>query len=145
MLRICSRSWATFIKGGFLTSFRSFVIFYNRSHFVVAVIPIQTVAFCSFCRTIAIGSLRTFAFIAMWFCRLGPSGRVEGRLGLPFPTVRLCIFFKCTIKSYFMLYFFVQSSTLQHHLKLSFTNSTPKCTMGKGGGGASFAPRTKTS
>ncbi len=142
MSRICNRwSWATFTKGGFLTSFRSFTIFYNWSHSVGMVIFVRVVAFCLFRRMIVIGSQKTFAFIAVWFCHLGPLGRIEMWLGLPFSAARLCTFFKCIVKSHFTLYFSAQSLTLQHHLESSFTHSAPKCTMGKGGGGASFAPR----
>jgi hypothetical protein len=54
--RICNRCyWATFTKGGFLTFFRSFAIFYNWSRFDVIVIFMWATTFYSFRRTIAIG------------------------------------------------------------------------------------------
>jgi hypothetical protein len=93
----------------------------------------RVVAFCLFHWMIIIRSLRTFTFMATWFYRMGPLRHVEGQQGLPFYVARLCIFLKCVVKSHFALYFFMQFLTLQHHLNLSFTHSTPKHAMGKRG------------
>jgi hypothetical protein len=41
----------------------------------------------------------------VWVCCLKPLRCIERRPHLPFSVARLCIFFKCTIKSHFVFYF----------------------------------------
>ncbi len=102
----------------FQASPRSFVIFYNWSHFAILVNFIRVMIFSQDCYWV-IKNLHIHGNMVLSF---GISRCIERNL---FFVARICIFFKCVVKSHFVLYFFAQSLTLQHHLELSFTHSTP--------------------